>query len=140
MPADIPNSFSWDFKNWFHVDNLEQYIGVDVYAPEDAEKLVLQFQKFSDELNRLIREVNSGKDAEILMKLYNRLVTANNHVLGFVGSDDYKTWFHMNEMKLPSQLEIIRATFGNVMWINGDRNPTRWDLIKRLEAKIKSPA
>ncbi len=79
-----------------------------MYASEDADGLVIQFQKFADELQRLISEVETGEDAEELMKIYNRLVKANNHVLQFVSADEAKTGLHMNEMKLPDKLSVIR--------------------------------
>lgn len=134
----MPTSFSWNFENGFHVDNLEQFLGVDVYSPEDADKLILQFQKFADELQKLINEVETGEDAEELMKLYNRLVNANNYILQFVSAEETKTGLHMNEMKLPEKLAIIRRVFSDVMGQNGDRNPTRPDILAKLQAKVSS--
>ncbi|MCB9807250.1 hypothetical protein H6768_05220 [Candidatus Peribacteria bacterium] len=134
--SSVPTSFSWDFEHGFHVDNLDQYLGVDVYNPEDADRLVLQFQKFADELSKLISEVETGKDAEILMGLYNRLMKANNHVLQFVSTEEIKTGLHMNEMKLPDQLAIIRRAFSDVIGQNGDRSPSRSGILAILQAKV----
>jgi hypothetical protein len=117
---------------------LDQYLGVDVYAPEDADRLVVQFQKFADELQRLVGEVDTGEDAEELMKLYNRLVKSNNHVLQFVSADEAKTGLHMNEMQLPDKLSIIRRAFADVMAQNGDRSPSRPEVLSRLAQKLST--
>jgi hypothetical protein len=132
----VPTNFSWDFENGFHVDNLEQFSEVDVYSPEDADNLILQFQKFTDELQKLINAVETGEDAEELMKLYNRLVQANNHVLQFVSAEEIKTGLHMNEMKLPEKLAIIRRAFSDVIGQNGDRSPSRPDILAKLAQKV----
>lgn len=134
--STVPTTFSWDFEKGFHVDNLDQYLGVDLYASEDADGLVMQFQKFADELQRLISEVETGEDAEELMKIYNRLAKANNHVLQFVSADEAKTGLHMNEMKLPDKLSIIRRAFADVMGQNGDRSPSRPEVLSRLAKKV----
>lgn len=130
--SNVPTHFSWDFEKGFHVDNLEQYLAVDIYNPNDADKLILQFQKFADELQKLINEVETGDDAEELMKLYNRLVKANNHVLQFASNEEVKTGLHMNEMKLPEKLAIIRRALADVIGQNGDRSPSRPDVLARL--------
>ena len=70
------------------------------------------------------------------MKLYNRLVQANNHVLQFVSAEEIKTGLHMNEMKLPEKLAIIRRAFSDVIGQNGDRSPSRPDILAKLAQKV----
>lgn len=132
-PSLVPTTFSWSFDNWFHVDNLNQYLGVDFYTEDDAKGLILQFQKFAEVLQTLVHEVETGNEAEELMKLYNRLVNTNNHVLTFITSSEIKWGLHMNEMQIPDMLTIIRNAFAEVMNMNRDRDPTRTDLMRRLE-------
>ena len=78
--TEVPLDFTWTTEGEFKVDNLETFSS-HIYSPEDAKKLLLKFQEFYKFLEDLIKTIETSEEAIELQKLYNRLVSANNHVL-----------------------------------------------------------
>jgi hypothetical protein len=75
-------------------------------------------------------DTTSSEGALAIMEIYNRVVKANNHVLGFT-SEACRKSFHKNELKLPSELEKIQMAFNDIMAVNrGEfRRPIHGEIV-----------